>query len=99
MVLPTAVEVDDNKIQRSVNYFSTFFIKNKQKSLLQVTAADIIFQWLNWNTSTQTVPFFYISFIKCLQLKACHYDNSYENKSQSSTFRWTLYMTLECSKT
>jgi len=27
MVLLTVVEADDNKNQRSVNYFSTFFIK------------------------------------------------------------------------
>ena len=29
-VLLTVVEADDHKNQRSVNYFSTFFIKNKQ---------------------------------------------------------------------
>ena len=56
-VLLPVVEADDHKNQRSVNYFSTFF--TKKKNVLQVTDANIIFQWLSWNTGTQTVRIFF----------------------------------------
>ena len=54
-ILLIVVEADDHKNQRSGNYFSKFLIKNKQISLLQVTDANIIVQWLNWNTGS-SVP-------------------------------------------